>query len=121
MESHVLKTFLEQPLLDREGLAMKLGVSTDTVANWTSEKRIPCFRFGHRTCRYSYPAVVTALAKYYRAPEQHWTRKLPAKRKRLLELSVKAFQTEMVLEGEQLLFPFVSQLFDPSPNKNLNF
>ncbi len=73
----LLASLLEQPLLNREKLAVKLGVSVDTVHAWTSEKRIPHFRLGHRTVRYNYGAVVIALGRFYQAPEKAWSRKLP--------------------------------------------
>jgi excisionase family DNA binding protein len=109
MESPGLKALLEQPLLARDELAIRLGVSVDTIAEWTCKKRIPSFRFGRRCVRYSYPAVLTALSKFHRPPQDQWSRQLP-KRRRSLASPPMSYQTELIMEGDQLLFPFVSQL-----------
>ena len=80
-------------------------MSTDTVRTWTRKKRIPSFVLGHRTVRYSFPAVVSALSRYYQPPKQGWSRKLP---KRQVEIKIvpKTYQTELVLEDGQRLLPF---------------
>ena len=101
-----LKALLDQPLITRDQLASKLGISTDTVQGWTSDKRIPAFRLGHRTVRYSYPAVISALSRFYSPPEKTWSRKLP-KRAIVPVSAKKQFQTELRLEESQLQFPYV--------------
>jgi excisionase family DNA binding protein len=111
MESSNLQALLEQPLIARDELAQKLRVSADTIQSWTSERRIPCFRFGHRSVRYSYPAVVVALARFYTPPEQQWSRRLPKRRQGPIYPPKRTYQTELVLSENQLFFPFVKELF----------
>ena len=112
MESSNLQALLEQPLIARDELAQKLRVSADTIQSWTSERRIPCFRLGHRLVRYSYPAVVVALARFYTPPEQQWSRRLPKRSQEPIPPPPRTYQTELVLSENQLFFPFVRELFN---------
>jgi hypothetical protein len=104
MESSILTSLLEQDLLDSDSLARKLSVSPDTVRTWTKKKRIPSFVLGHRTVRYSFPAVVSALSRFYQPPKQAWSRKLP-KRKIEFKIEARTYQTELILEDGQRLLP----------------
>jgi len=105
MDSALVSNLLDQPLLTKEDLARKLNVSPDTIQTWTIRKKIPHFRLGHKTVRYSYPAVIGALGKYYTAPETGWTRKLP-KRRVIPRPAPRVMQLSFPLEesGQMLLF-----------------
>jgi excisionase family DNA binding protein len=50
-------------LLDKHALAQRLGVSPDGVLKLVAARSIPVIRLGHRTLRFSWPAVERALAK----------------------------------------------------------
>jgi excisionase family DNA binding protein len=51
-------------LLSKKELAAVLGISTRTVENWLSEKRIPSLRLSARLTRFSLPKVEAALNRY---------------------------------------------------------
>lgn len=53
----------ELALLNKEQLAQRLGVSPDGVLKLVSMRQIPAIKLGHRTLRFSWPAVERALAK----------------------------------------------------------
>ena len=101
MEAALLAEFLNQPLISRDDLANRLHVSPDTVQLWTGRKKIPAFRLGHRTVRYSYPAVVAALGKFYQPQKGGWSRKLPKRRPRC-RVDIKWIQPELPLEFLQM-------------------
>jgi excisionase family DNA binding protein len=50
-------------LLDKHALAQLLGISPDGVLKLVAARSIPVIRLGHRTLRFSWPAVERALAK----------------------------------------------------------
>jgi excisionase family DNA binding protein len=50
-------------LLDKHTLAQRLGVSPDGVLKLVAMRQIPAIKLGHRTMRFSWPAVERALAK----------------------------------------------------------
>ena len=54
----------QKRLLSKRELAVSLGVSTRTIENWISEKRIPLLRLSTRLTRFSLPKVEAALARY---------------------------------------------------------
>jgi excisionase family DNA binding protein len=101
MESSGLAALLEQPLINRDALAERLAVSADTIETWTAKKKIPAFRLGHRTVRYSYPAVIAALGKFYAPQRSGWSRRLP-KRRRRYERPVRLIQLELELGFDQM-------------------
>ncbi len=101
MEASGLAALLEQPLLNRDTLAERLAVSVDTVETWTAKKKIPAFRLGHRTVRYSYPAVIAALGKFYSPQRSGWSRKLP-KRRPGYHRPVRLIQLELGLGFDQM-------------------
>lgn len=103
MEAPGLASLLSEPLLNRPALAAKLRVSEDTVQKWTVRRRIPHFRWGHRTVRYNYAAVIASLGTHYQVP------KVPFKRRHSRRKTVKPvviYQPELPLEYEQLALPF---------------
>jgi excisionase family DNA binding protein len=101
MESTGLAALLSEPLLNRDSLAERLAVSVDTIETWTAKKKIPAFRLGHRTLRYSYPAVLASLGKYYQPQRAGWSRKLPRRRPRYKK-PVRIYQMEFNFEFGQL-------------------
>ncbi len=50
-------------LLDKHTLAQRLGISPDGVLKLVAMRQIPAIKLGHRTMRFSWPAVERALAK----------------------------------------------------------
>jgi hypothetical protein len=50
-------------LLDKHALAQRLGISPDGVLKLVAIRHIPVIRLGHRTLRFSWPAVEKALGK----------------------------------------------------------
>jgi excisionase family DNA binding protein len=50
-------------LLDKHALAQRLGISPDGVLKLVAQRMIPSIKLGHRTLRFSWPAVEKALAK----------------------------------------------------------
>ena len=55
---------ISKRLLSKKELACALGVSTRTIENWLSQKRIPQLRLSARLTRFSLPKVEAALARY---------------------------------------------------------
>ena len=58
---------LIEPLISKEELAHRLGVSASCIGKWQRQRRVPSYRFGRRCRRYNYQEVLTTLARY-RAP-----------------------------------------------------
>ena len=60
-----MSTSLEnQPLLDKEHLRQKLGLeSIRGVDELVRRRKIPVIRLGHRTVRFSWPAVEAAIKR----------------------------------------------------------
>ena len=54
-------------LLDKVGLARRLGVSPETVTKWAREERIPEIRISAKVRRFDYEEVVSALKQRSRA------------------------------------------------------
>ena len=50
-------------LLDKHALAVRLGISPAGVLKKVAARQIPVIKLGHRTIRFSWPAVEKALAK----------------------------------------------------------
>jgi excisionase family DNA binding protein len=50
-------------LLDKHALAQRLGMSDDGILKLVARRQIPVIRLGHRTVRFSWPAVEKALGK----------------------------------------------------------
>jgi excisionase family DNA binding protein len=50
--------------LSKRELAAVLGVSTRTIENWLTAKKIPQIRLSARLIRFSLPKVEAALARY---------------------------------------------------------
>jgi excisionase family DNA binding protein len=47
--------------VDAAEVARRLGVSRDSVLDWTRAGRLPSVRLGHRTIKYFWPDVLAAL------------------------------------------------------------
>jgi hypothetical protein len=104
MEAPALASLLSEPLLDRKALAHRLRLSEDTLQKWTVRKRIPHFRLGHRTVRYSYVAVIASLGSNFELPKAPFKRRLP-RRKVIITKQDNVYQGELGLEFDQLLLP----------------
>ena len=50
-------------LLDKHALAQRLGMSPGGILKLVATRQIPAIKLGHRTLRFSWPAVEKALAK----------------------------------------------------------
>jgi excisionase family DNA binding protein len=55
---------VQKRLLSKRELAAVLGVSSRTIENWLSQKRIPQLRLSARLTRFNLARVESALARY---------------------------------------------------------
>ena len=66
-----------EPLIPKEELARRLGVSTSAVVKWQRQRRIPSYRFGRRCRRFDFPEVLKVLANYKTPAYQRFKRRRP--------------------------------------------
>ncbi|MFA4844935.1 MAG: helix-turn-helix domain-containing protein [Patescibacteria group bacterium] len=58
--------------LSAEELAVHLSVPISTVQQWTASRRIPSYKFGHRTVRYRLQEVIQAAAQTTAAAKENF-------------------------------------------------
>jgi hypothetical protein len=59
-----VEELIQEALLDKEQLRQKLNlISIRGVDELVRRRKIPCVRLGHRTVRFSWPAVEAALKR----------------------------------------------------------
>jgi len=66
-----------EPLIPKEELARRLGVSTSAVIKWQRQRRISSYRFGRRCRRYDFQEVLKTLAAYKTPAFQRFKRRRP--------------------------------------------
>jgi excisionase family DNA binding protein len=93
-----------EPLIPKEELARRLGVSTSAVIKWQRQRRIPSYRFGRRCRRFDFPEVLKVLATYKTPAYQRFKRRRPIM---VFPPTVRQVQTELPFRDPRqlLLFP----------------
>ncbi len=93
-----------EPLIAKEEVARRLGVSTSAVLKWQRQRRIPSYRFGRKCRRYDFQEVLKTLAVFRTPAYQRFKRRRPLPVFPLQHLQV---QTELPFEDPRqlLLFP----------------
>ena len=95
---------LIEPLIPKEELARRLGVSASAVIKWQRQRRIPSYRFGRKCRRYDFQEVLKTLAAYKTPAYQRFKRRRPIP---VFPPQPPQVQTELTFEdpGQLLLFP----------------
>ena len=95
---------LIEPLVPKEELARRLGVSVSAVSKWQRQRRIPSYRFGRRCRRFDFPEVLKVLANYKTPAYQRFKRRRPVP---VFPDQPRQVQTEMPFQDPRqlLLFP----------------
>jgi excisionase family DNA binding protein len=60
----MFESILLEPLIDRDELARRLGVTPSCIRKWQEKRSIPFYKFGRRCVRFDYREVLTVLSKY---------------------------------------------------------
>jgi Helix-turn-helix domain len=66
-----------EPLIERNELARRLGVSPSCIRKWQRLRRIPSYKFGRRCVRYDHREVVATLEKFKAPAFQRFKRQRP--------------------------------------------
>jgi len=62
---------LLEPLIDREELARRLGVTGSCVRKWQEIRAIPFYKLGRRCVRFDFREVLAVLSKHKRTNSRH--------------------------------------------------
>jgi excisionase family DNA binding protein len=98
-----------EPLVGKEELARRLGITQSCISKWRRQRRIPAYKFGRRCVRFDYPEVVRILAAYKIPAWEKFKRRRPARPRPVFNAPVHQIQAELRFEDPRqlLLFPEV--------------